>query len=648
MVNYMKKNIYLSQFNYLHGNSTFLPYAVGTLIANAKSIEEINDYFEFKDPFFLREKQSDLIKKIESPFLFGFSNYIWNHEYNKELAKKIKTIFPDCLILFGGHQISSDTELLEKESYIDFMIFGEGEDIFAELLLAIKNKKPLSQVSNIAYRENDSIIKTQTRIIERCDYPSPYLSGVFNSILHNNPDIDFHTIIETNRGCPYNCSYCDWGNLNSCFRLFPEEKVMDELQWLSDNNIRGFGCADANFGMFERDEKFVDEMVRLHNEFGVLSRFQVSSAKNSNDRVFRIAKKLNECGMDKGATLSFQSLNETVLENIHRKNIPVESFSELLKMYNQAGIPTYSELILGLPGETYESFIKGIDTLLEAGQHNSIYIHNCEWLPCAEMGNKDYIQKHGIEYVTIPLNEPHTLIDSDEEIIELSRLIVKTNTMSKDDWVKLNLYSAIIQCFHHEGLLMFFAIYLRYEKGIKYSDFYKSFINYIFQSKNGICRDLFQQLTNRFKAVSQGAGNNVVWVDLRFGNVGWTAEEYLFLNIAYEYDKFYNEIKDFLKSYFDDIQLFDNLFTFQKKTVKLPFQDKIEFDSGYNFKEYFYEILCGRYTLLKKEKCLNSISNPVRYNNWIDYARFVVWYGRKDSRNIYLDEIEINSNNKTD
>lgn len=635
----MKKNIYLFQINYLHGRSTFLPYAVGTLIANAKVNNEIDEYFNFAEPIFIREEHSEILKKIQDPFLVGFSNYIWNHEYNKILAKKIKSVYPDCKILFGGHQISTDTELLESEDYIDYMIFGEGEEIFTELLLALKNKSPLSGIANIAYRQNGEILKTPTKIIEKTDYPSPYLTGVFDSILLNYPDIEFHTIIETNRGCPYKCSYCDWGNLNSCFRLFPEERVLQELKWLSDHNIRGFGCADSNFGMFERDEMFVDEMVRLHNEYNVLTRFQVSSAKNSNERVFRIAKKLNECGMDKGATLSFQSLDETVLENIHRKNIPVESFSTLLKMYNQAGIPTYSELIMGLPGETYDSFISGIDTLLNAGQHNSIYIHNCEWLPCAEMGNKNYIKQHGIEYVIIPLNEPHTLLDDKEDITELSRLIVKTDTMSREDWINLNLYSSVIQSFHHEGLLMLFAIYLHYEKGISYSDFYKSFIDYVLNSGENLCSNIFNEILSRFKEVSQGK-STLVWEDRRFGNVGWTTEEYLFLNIAYEFDSFYDEAECFLKRYFDDERLFNDLMIFQKNIVKLPSKDKIEFKTEFDFKSYFNEILCGRYTPLKKVSCNNKIAKPVQYNNWEDYARFVIWYGRKDSRNIYLDEIE--------
>lgn len=636
----MKKNIYLAQINYLHGRSTFLPYAAGTLIANAKLNKELTEYYCFKEPFFIREKLADALSKIDTPFLFGFSNYIWNHEYNKALAKKIKEKFPDCIILFGGHQITPDTKLLEDEDYIDIMCFGEGEEVFENLLLALKNNTSLDNVSNIAYRKNGTIHRTQSKKTDRIDYPSPYLTGVFDSILENYPEIDFHAVIETNRGCPYSCAYCDWGALKCKVRFFPEEKVIEELRWLSSHGIRGFGCADANFGMFERDEKFVDEMIRLHKEEGVLSRFQVSSAKNSNDRVFSISKKLNECGMDKGATLSFQSLNPEVLKNINRTNIPVETFTSLLNKYNEAGIATYSELILGLPGETYESFVEGIDILLNAGQHSSIYVHDCEWLPCSSMGDKDYTANHGLRYVKVPLNEPHTIINENEEVAELSRLIVKTNTMSVEDWIKMNIYSATIQCFHHEGLLMLFSIYLHYEKGISYSDFYESFIEHLSSAPDTVGGRIMHKLRKKFEDVAAGI-DGLVWEDRFFGDVGWPSEEFAFLNTVLEFDTFYEEIKEFIRNFFDDSELFESLFTYQKNVVKLPFKESIEFNCDYDFKDYFSDILQGKYTELKKTCCRNIVKNTVNCTNWHDYARYVIWYGRKDSRNIYLDEIDV-------
>ncbi len=381
----MKKNICLAQANYLHGRATFLPYAAGTLIANAKADPALCDYYEFSEPLFLREDVEKVVAKIDNPYLFGFSNYIWNHEYNRVLAKRIKEEYPECIIVFGGHHITPDSSLMLTENYIDVMIFGEGEEIFALLLTALKNGTDLSEVPNIAYRENGKPVESKKAKICGIDYPSPYLTGVFDSIFENYPEYDFHAIFETNRGCPYNCAYCDWGSLHSGVRFFSEEKILAELGWFSAHNISAFGCADANFGMFERDEKFVDEMVRLKKEQGVFSMLQASYAKNSNDRVFSITQKLNDCGMNKGATLSFQSLSEPALANVNRKNISVDTFTALLNRYNQAGIATYTELILGLPGETPEQLKESCQLSLRLDHGN--FIHNFnhyEILPLSE------------------------------------------------------------------------------------------------------------------------------------------------------------------------------------------------------------------------------------------------------------------------
>ncbi len=636
----MKKNVYMVQADYLHGRSIFLPYAAGTLIANAMADPELCSFYDFKEPLFLREKTDDALEKIRNPFIVGFSNYIWNHEYNKVLARKIKNRYPECLIVFGGHQISTDTSLMDENRFIDIMCFGEGEETFAAILTAAKNGGGFDGIPNIALRKNGEPCITFFKKAEGTDYPSPYLTGVFDSILEKNPQYLFHAMIETNRGCPYGCTYCDWGNLHCGIKFFPEKKIMEELRWLSSRKIIGFGGADANFGMFERDERFVDEMVRLHNEEGVFRGFQVSYAKNSNDRVFRISKKLNDCGMDKGATLSFQSLSPVVLENINRKNISVDSFTALMNRYNEAGIPTYSELILGLPGETYDSFVEGIDILLNAGQHNSIYIHNCEWLPCSAMGSPEYMSRHGIKFALVPLSQTHTIINHNEEVREYSRLVVETNTMTRADWVRMNIYAATVQALHHGGLLMLLALYLHDKKGVKYSDFYNKFVDFMFANPESAGGRIYIRLKEKLEAVARGV-EALVWEDSLFGEVGWASEEYLFLCIALEADKFYDEAEAFVKEFFGGDEAFADLWLYQRETLKLPFKETIEFESGYNFKSYFSDLLCGKPAELKKAKCTNRITATVKCKSWKDYAHAVVWYGKKDKRSIYLDEIEI-------
>ena len=637
-----KKNIvYLFQVSYLHENSTFLPYTACALVAYAKRNEEIRDFFDFKEPIFLRDNRiDDVVQRLQAPAVCAFSNYIWNHEYNKVLSRKIKERFPDCKIIFGGHQMTADTTLLETEQQIDFMIFGEGETTFAALLLALRRGTDLALVDNIVFRKDGKTVATKRSFGKGdLDYPSPYLTGEFDSLLQNHPDISFNALLETNRGCPYGCAYCDWGGGEGGknMRFFPEEKVMEEIRWISSHNIEMVILCDSNFGMFERDERFVDEIVRLYQAGGSLKKFQTSYAKNSNDRVFSITKKLTDCRMNKGTTISFQSLCENVLENIHRKNIPIQSFSELMKKYAGAGIPTYSELILGLPGETLQSLVEGIDMLLESGQHNAIYVHNCEVLPFSPMGDKKYIDQYGIETVKIPINQPHCTID-DDEIIEFSHLVVQTNTMSKDDWVEMNLYSDVIQAFHNGGLLIFFALYLRYTQGLKYSSFYCAFRDYLAAHPETVAGRAMCIIKSKLREVTQ-AKASAYFTDARFGDVGWPPEEYFFLLTLYEADRFYSESKDFLKTFIPEDEILDELLAFQRSVIKRPAQEKIDFLSQFDFKTFFANALRDETTALEKKEQRYHVDAPQFYENWVEYARNVVWYGKKDSRAYYLEQL---------
>src|SRR4029077_16666410 len=101
------------------------------------------------------------------------------------------------------------------------------------------------------------------------------------------------------------------------------------------------------------------------------------------------------------------------------QNIKLSVFSELQREYVKRDIPTFSEFILGLPGETYESFSRGICQLIENGQHSKIEIYHCDIMPNAEIGDPAYQARFGIRSVTVPLFQPHSSPpDSEWEVIE--------------------------------------------------------------------------------------------------------------------------------------------------------------------------------------------------------------------------------------
>lgn len=629
-----KKKAYLVQIGYLQENSTSLPYAAGTLMAYSKSIASINEAYEFEDIIFIRDEIEKTVEQISDPFIVGLSCYVWNFEYNKALAAAIKKKYPHCYIVFGGHHVSAGGDLLKECNYIDFLIHGEGEEVFALLLTALDEKTGLEQVPNLSYTHGEKIINTPFKRMDGCDYPSAYLSGCFDGILEKNKDVTFHMLIETNRGCPFGCTYCDWGRLKQPVKFFSLERIFSELEWACKHKIDFLGLTDANFGMYERDERIAQYIVNKHNEAGCFHALQASFSKGDSKRVFRIARLLNDCGMNKGVTLSFQTLVPEVMENIGRSNVSIDDYAKMMKLYNKNGIATYSELILGLPGETYESFVSGIDVLLNAGQHACIYIHNCEFLPCSSMADKGYVKRFDIKTSKIPLNQPHRDVMCNDDISEFSRIITHTNTMNEDDWVNMNLYSVIIQCFHFGGLLRFMSVYLHYIKGIKYSVFYSEFMNYVFTNDCKSCSHVMKAIKERLIEVTNEK-NGLTFYDESLGNLTWSPDEFAQLSIIKNAQEFYKEAEAFIFLW-DDSQQYRELYEFQKKMIKLPFTDSFSFCSSYDFAGWFDEILnkndCNRELLQVKTEYSVKTENC----SFHDFAKNVIWYGKKTQDKTFL------------
>ena len=131
------KNIYFVQVDVSASSGTqnaYLPYTAGILAASAFTSETVKNNCEFKDFIFLREDVNDVVDRLDNPDFVGFSCYCWSTEYNKLLAKKIKEKYPDCLIVFGGHDIPDNFSMLEDFDYIDILCHGEGEDTVKHLL----------------------------------------------------------------------------------------------------------------------------------------------------------------------------------------------------------------------------------------------------------------------------------------------------------------------------------------------------------------------------------------------------------------------------------------------------------------------------------------------------------------------------------
>ncbi len=625
------KNVYMVQASTIHKGNNFkaayLPYATGLLVSYAWTNETIKNEYCFKRFIFTREDIDAAVESLDNPAVIGFSNYVWNTEYNKVLAKRIKEIYPDCITIFGGHNVSPDEEFLREFDYIDFLIHGEGEEAFLELLLELLKDEPdFSSVSNISFRAGDGFINTPVKILTKTDYPSPYLTGVFDDIIKENPDLQLDAILETSRGCPRNCTYCDWGCNNSKIKLFPIERVYAEIEWFGKNKIAYIWGADSNFGAYARDEEITDYIVEVHKKYGYPERIQINYAKDNRDLVFRISQKLEKYQLSKlGSTLSFQSLNPDTLEAIGRKNMSLDKFKELMSIYRNAGVTTYSELILGLPCETYDSFCKGIGMLLESGQHERINTYNCIILPNSPMGAKDYLKKYGIKTAEVPLFTTHRV---ETEIVEKTKYVIGSDTMTTEEWISSNIFACFVRSFHNYGILQKLAIYFHYEKNIAYEDFYNSVINWYRSSDNEIIKSSYKYLYNFYERFSLAQPMELYCNEEVYGKITWSPEYAPHMDTIYWLEGFYNEIRPLLASYETDEAILNELLEYQNCVMKRPEHNNFSREFTYGWHEYFENIIAGNYAPLKKYSNRISVNNEKTLVSWQDYALKDVWFGK--------------------
>lgn len=633
------KNIYFVQANNVYGNdrrSVYIPYASGCIAAYAFEDEKIRTSCRLAGFIYTHEPVNDALNKIQNPFIVAFSCSVWNYEYNKALAKKIKQAYPNTAIIFGGHNVMRDFETFEECPEVDILIYREGEEAFRQVVLALLESKEMSGIANIAYKSCGEYIKTKEEPFCLSEYPSPYLSGVFDGIV--NDGVSFSAILETNRGCPFRCAFCDWGTLGSRVRLFPMERIKAELDWITEHKIEYVYCADGNFGIVDRDEDIAEYIISLKEKTGYPKNFRVCFTKNRTEFVKKICTRFNKYGLDKAQTLSFQSLSPVVLDNIGRKNISLEHFRELMNEYSRSGISTSSELILGLPGETRESFTRGLCDLLEYGQHKAIQVYTCDLLPNSEMGSPEFIRKFGIETVRTPFSQAHCNAKEHNEIQEYNTTVIKTNSLNTDDWIYCVAFACLIQAFHNIGFFRAVAIYLRNELDISYYDIYSKIAEFSQSPENKACYGIFSLITDFATGMSQGKNPWAVPCE-GLGEICWQSDEIYFLKSLEKADEIYDELETLVKESFVADEKIEALFGYQRSILKrFCAESNRKIKCSYDFYGYFNRIYKGSYSPLEKKKNLISVNDGMPCGDLYEYACKVIWYGRNQSAALYTSD----------
>lgn len=308
--------------------------------------EPILSEYTIKDP--ILNIVSDIYQK--KPNIVGFSLYIWNIEESIKVIRILKKTNPEIVIVAGGPEVTYDYDKwLNKVPEIDFIVIGEGERTFKQLLDYHAGKINLSKVQGIAYLEDGKLKATAPGPkLDLKELPSPFRFEEDLPHLSNRV-----TYLETSRGCPFSCQFC-LSSIEVGVRYFNREAIKEDIRYLMRNGAKTIKFVDRTFNIsrsyaMEMFQFLIDEhlpgTVFQFEITGDIMRPEVINFLNENAPVglFRF-----EIGV--------QSTNDLTNELVKRRQ-NFEKLSRTVTMVKEGGkIAQHLDLIAGLPEEDYSSF----------------------------------------------------------------------------------------------------------------------------------------------------------------------------------------------------------------------------------------------------------------------------------------------------
>ena len=470
------KNVYMAQMSLeLPGsNYYYYPYSVGVVWAYATTQEGIVENYTLGGLYSVKEPIEQLVDRMVEPAVVGLSSYVWNVAYNEALAKAIKARYPECKMIIGGAETPNKSQdFFEDKPYIDYLIHQEGEISFTGLLQSFVGLKDEETVPGISINKNGKTLMTgpSQRITDLDVVPSPYIMGLFDHLDEMYPGKIWNAVIETNRGCPFMCTFCDWGGTTfSKVKKFNLERIEEELEWMGKNKIEMLTNTDANFGIFkDRDMEITDMLIRTKEKYGFPVLFDTNWSKNATVQLVDMAVKLMESDMMRRFTMALQSTNPLVLKHIKRVNLKEEAMTKVAETAFREGMSVNTELIIGLPGETWESWTSGLCDLLS--KDIIVEAYPVTILQNSEMNDAAYKEEHGITQVTLK-SYFSNIID------EYQETLTGTKDLPEEQMKKLWLWTWYTSMMDANGFTQLVTRYLNKRHGMPFEKFYERLLDW--------------------------------------------------------------------------------------------------------------------------------------------------------------------------
>jgi hypothetical protein len=437
------------------------PLALGMVISQAMAYEggRLREHYAFDPGWVFDEARIDEVA-ASGEGIFLFSNYIWNRE-NLEISKRVKDANRRNIAIHGGPEAPKyppDVETYFREHPdVDIIVHGEGEMSFAETLAALvdvladehRDLSVLRDVAGLSYREGDTVVRTadRERIADLDVLPSPYLTGLFDGFAGGRTKF---AILETNRGCPYGCTFCDWGAATlSRIRKFDLDRVFGELEWVAKNRIESISFADANYGVFERDVAIAEKLAELKETYGYPLDVGTNYAKNTVKHLRQIVEAWTKAGLHTQGILSLQSTDPVTLKTIRRSNIKLERYGELRNEFQKSDLALATQLMMGLPGSTLPTF--GNDLQSSVDKEIQPYVYPTQLL------------------VNSPMNEP-AYREENQITARPGDLVKSSATFTEDDYHEMDQLRLAFMLAERFGVFRQVTRFVRQETGMREID----------------------------------------------------------------------------------------------------------------------------------------------------------------------------------
>jgi hypothetical protein len=303
----------------------------------------------------------------------GFSFYTWNAAEFLALARSLKELCPELLIVAGGPHVQQAEDYLGFEA-VDLVVLGEGEITFQQFL-DCAGPADWPQIDGLAYLAAGELTITGAR--QRCReldlLPSPL--EVLELTDADGQPLYESISYETSRGCPFRCAFCEWGTgaIGSKMYQWSMARIRQDWEKIAAAGIRDIWLADSNFGALKQDLDKARLIVDLKRRTGLPLSFATSWSKKHSRQVQEIALLLHRHQLLPHYQLALQTLTPEALRLSNRDNMSSNQYQPIAKRMSEQGVPIAAELIWGLPGDNLADFERNLDTLLATFPNINIF-----------------------------------------------------------------------------------------------------------------------------------------------------------------------------------------------------------------------------------------------------------------------------------